>query len=311
MMDFVNEIIVEFIKFSFDKSQEPHPLRYYIPYGVDENRDERMRYSRILGYCQKYRDIEYSEIGGKSPEFEALKAKKMQTMEDKKDGYDLTPMQFYELSTLQELQALKGFTERRLESVKKVPNSNFIDMMDEYDHFIENMISESKKSDYDMVFYSLAFFTLDWKYAFELTYLIAKRMEQIGVKELPTEYFGLLTARTTVQSMLGCQVSIDSRMVKARQKMISNLIPDDMVVTDEVEFDRGIFAEYLFVIAQLNKGIQLANGQTLREWFADNTRMEDWASFFRDYNIFTAWNKKELGNTTIRNMRKIMNQIHK
>ena len=32
--EFVDEIIVEFIKYAFDNSQEKHPLRYYVPYGV-------------------------------------------------------------------------------------------------------------------------------------------------------------------------------------------------------------------------------------------------------------------------------------
>lgn len=56
--EFVDEIVVEFIKYAFDNSQEKHPLRYYVPYGVDENTDERMIYTRLLKYCQKYRDQE-------------------------------------------------------------------------------------------------------------------------------------------------------------------------------------------------------------------------------------------------------------
>ena len=64
-------------------------------------------------------------------------------------------------------------------------------------------------------------------------------------------------------------------------------------------------------MAQLNNGIKLANGNTLREQFAKKTTMEDWASFFRDYDMFGAWHKKELSNSRIRNMRKVLNQIHK
>lgn len=309
--DFVNEILVEFIKYAFDNSQEKHPLRYYIPYGVDENSDERMVYSRMLAYCQKYRDIEYSEIGGASDAFEELKAKSMQSMEEKKDGYDLTPTKFFEMKTLHDMAALKAFVEKRLQDVKKVPNKVFTEMMDEYDEYLEDWSEKRKKSDYDMVFYSLAFFTIDWKYGFELEYLISKKMEQLKVKDLDRNYYSILFARLTIQSMLGCQASLDSRMIKARQGMVDVLIPDDLVITDEVEFDKQIFAEYLVVIAQLNNGIRLNNGQTLRQWFADHTSMEDWASFFREYDIFKAWHKKELNNTRIRNMRNVMEQIHK
>ena len=34
--EFIDEIIVEFIKYAFDNSQEKHPLRYYVPYGVEK-----------------------------------------------------------------------------------------------------------------------------------------------------------------------------------------------------------------------------------------------------------------------------------
>ena len=33
--DFVNEVLVEFIKYSFDNSQEKHSLRYFVPYSVE------------------------------------------------------------------------------------------------------------------------------------------------------------------------------------------------------------------------------------------------------------------------------------
>ena len=56
--EFIDEMMVEFIKYTFDNSQEKHPLRYYVPYGVDKNTDARMKYSRVLKYCQKYRDQE-------------------------------------------------------------------------------------------------------------------------------------------------------------------------------------------------------------------------------------------------------------
>lgn len=53
------------------------------------------------------------------------------------------------------------------------------------------------------------------------------------------------------------------------------------------------------------------NGQSAEDWFAENTTMEDWASFFRDYKIFDSWHEKELTNATIRNMRTIFGLIIK
>lgn len=135
--EFVDEIIVEFIKYAFDNSQEKHPLRHYVPYGVDENNDVRMLYSRLLRYCQKYREQEYEEFKRKGADIEELKAKSMQTMDEKKEGYSITPMQYFEMTNIHDIAALKAFVENRLSDVKKVSNTSFEDMMKEYDKNIE------------------------------------------------------------------------------------------------------------------------------------------------------------------------------
>lgn len=135
--EFVDEIIVEFIKYAFDNSQEKHALRYYVPYGVDENNDGRMLYTRLLKYCQKYRDQEYEEFKRKGTDIEGLKAKRMQTMDEKKEGYSITPMQYFEMTNIHDIAALKAFVANRLSDVKKVSNTSFEDMMKEYDKNID------------------------------------------------------------------------------------------------------------------------------------------------------------------------------
>lgn len=308
---FVNEILVEFIKYAFDNSQEKHPLRYYVPYSVDENSSERMVYSRLLAYCQKYRNQEYEEFKYMGADIEGLKAKPMQSMEEKKEGYDITPMQYFELTNLHDIAALKSFVEGRLKDVKKVSNTSFKEMMEEYDHNVEIWSQKKNESDYNRVFYSLALFTIDWKYGFEFAYLMAQKMEQLKVKEIDRNFFSILYARMTITSVLGCQVGIDSRMIKARQEMIDVLIPDNLEWTDDIDFGIKCYSELLVIMAQLNKGIQLESGGTLREKFVKETTMKDWASFFKEYDVFEAWNKKELSSTRIRNMRKVISQMHK
>lgn len=308
---FADEILIEFIKYAFDNSQETHPLRYYVPYGVDENSSERMVYSRLLAYCQKYRDQEYEEFKYMGDDIKGLKPKTMQSMEEKKEGYDITPMQYFEMTNIRDIAALKSFVEGRLSDVKKVSNTSFKEMMEEYDQNIEIWFQKKNESDYNRVFYSLAFFTIDWKYGFEFAYLIAQKMEQLKVKEIDSDFFSILHARMTITSLLGCQVGIDSRMIKARQKMIDVLIPDNLEWTDETDLDLRCYAELLVIMAQLNNGIRLESGGTLREQFAKETTLEDWASFFKEYDVFEAWNKKELSSTRIRNMRKVISQMHK
>lgn len=308
---FVNEILIEFIKYAFDNSLDKHPLRYYVPYGVDENSSERMVYSRLLAYCQKYRDQEYEEFKDMGADVEGLKAKAMHSMEEKKEGHNITPMQYFELTNIHDIAALKSFVEGRLKDVKKVSNASFQEMMEEYDQSIEIWSQKKNESDYNRVFYSLAFFTIDWKYGFEFAYLVAQKMEQLKVKEIDSDFFSILFARTNIASLLGCQVGIDSRMIKARQSMIDILIPDDLEYTDDTNFDIRCYAELLVIMAQLNNGIRLESGETLQEQFAKETTEKDWASLFKEYDVFEAWNKKQLSNTIIRNMRKVMDQMHK
>lgn len=225
--------------------------------------------------------------------------------------YSITPMQYFEMVNIHDIAALKAFVENRLSDVKKVSNTSFEEMMKEYDKNVDEWKKKSNENDYNKVFYSLAFFTIDWKYGFEFAYLLARKMEQLGVKEVDKNFFSILCARMTIQSFLGCEVGIDSRMIKPRQNMIDVFVPADLKWSDEIEFDQRCYAELLVIMAQLNNGIKLANGNTLREQFAKETTMEDWASFFKEYDIFAAWNKKELSSVRIRNMRKILGQIHK
>ena len=58
-------------------------------HGVDENNDGRMLYTRLLKYCQKYRDQEYEEFKRKGTDIEELKAKSMQTMDEKRKAIRL------------------------------------------------------------------------------------------------------------------------------------------------------------------------------------------------------------------------------
>ena len=68
---------------------------------------------------------------------------------------------------------------------------------EDYDRKIVDWKQKSLETDYNMVFYSLAFFTLDWKYAFEFAYILANKMEQIGVKEVDRDFYSILCARMT------------------------------------------------------------------------------------------------------------------
>ena len=77
-------------------------------------KEELYAFISLLGFQ------EYEEFKRKGMYFEELRAKKMQTMDEKKEGYSITPMQYFEMTTLRDIAALKAFVENRLSNVKKV-----------------------------------------------------------------------------------------------------------------------------------------------------------------------------------------------
>lgn len=306
--EFVDEVLVEFIKYEFDNSQEEHSLRYYLNYSEDSNADERMRYSRVIDYSQKYRNREYEYYKNFGIEIEGLKAKPMLTMREKLDGHDLTPMHFLELTTLLDIAVFKSYTEKRLMNIKKVSNLLFEEMMVEYDQNVKMWSEARDKSDYNMVFYSLAFFTVEWCYGFEFAYLMAKKMEQLKIKEIDKNIFLILSSKVILFFSSWHLVDVESRMVKLRQRMIDVLIPSDLKWTDKTEWETLHYKDLLIIMKQLKDGGKF---KLLREKFVKETTIEDWASFFKDYDIFGVWNKKEFSSTRIRNMRKVLSQLQR
>ena len=69
-------------------------------------------------------------------------------------------------------------------SSKKVSNTHFQEMFEQYDSFVEDLIERSKRSDADMVFASLALFTLEWHYPIETFYVLSCFMEDEGIDTL-------------------------------------------------------------------------------------------------------------------------------
>ena len=50
-------------------------------------------------------------------------------------------------------------------------------------------------------------------------------------------------------------------------------------------------------------------GEPYKEWFRKESSMEDWASFFRYYDLFGIWQRKEWTGKRIRYMRKLFDMV--
>lgn len=308
-------IMLEFVKYAYYESLEKHPLRYYFPYSSsDDDHSERMRYARAFKYTQKYKDINYEMLGDsvgwdadKVEEFNELKGKDMSDMANRTEGYELTEMDVFEHTNVQELRIIKSIVEQRIYSSKKVSNELFIELFEEYDEWVEKLIERSQKSEEDLLFAAMAYFTLEWKYSLEYIYLVADYMEQNNINEVDYRTLWAMTLPLTFDSRLGVSMHEENRMIKERQFLIPDFIKEG-VADLTTEFYRTKYVEIVGITAIFNN-MTSTEGGLYRDWFKDNTNIEDWASFIEEYEIFDTWHKKEWTNKKIKNARKILEML--
>lgn len=94
-----------------------------------------MRYSRIQSYVQKYRKKKYDFRTRESgfaliSDISELLPPDMSDMKIKLEGYQLSEMNFFELTTILDNEFTKAFTEHRLIDSKKISNERFKKIID-------------------------------------------------------------------------------------------------------------------------------------------------------------------------------------
>ena len=192
--------------------------------------------------------------------------------------------------------------ERRIVSVKKISNTTFEEIFQEYDDFVEELIKRSEKSDEDLVFSSIAMFTLEWKYPIEFFYLMSKLMEEHGIESIDTDMIAMLCTRVCIESQFGGSVTMDSRMVKERQLFLFTLINKDVDFYDKISLS-NLIREIIVMVTQYKEISTTKEGELYKDWFKNQSSIEDWASFFRNYDIFSIWERKEWSKKRIKYMR--------
>lgn len=183
-----------------------------------------------------------------------------------------------------------------------------MDYFDEYDKWVQDLMDRSKDSDEDLLFSAMALFTLEWKYSLEFAYLVADYMEKEKIKEVDFYTLWALALPLKYDSRLGTCISGDNRMVKERQFLIPDFICEGDS-SEEIIYERQKYIELVGLAAIFNTMPSTEDGLLYKDWFKNNTSLEDWASFIDEYEIFGIWNKKEWTNTKIRNTRKILEMI--
>lgn len=299
-----NYVTLEFIKYSYDYSDPEYPLRHFLGLADDS---ERMLQSRIVKWVLKYKKKELERVPGLPPDHKYANID-MDTIEQKLKGYRFTEMNFFEHQNIHDLEVIKAVVEKRIGSSKKVPNSRFEDMFEQYDNMIEGLIARSNKSNHDIVFASLALFTIEWKFAIETLYHIACFMEEKGLQEVDQHALRLLIGDVWAESRFGGFVTTNSRMVKERRNVLDYIFDEE---TDPYSKKTmmDLIKEILVVGVHYKEVCKTNEGEPYKEWFRKESSEEDWASFFRYYNLFEIWQKKEWTRKRIHNMRLLLDLV--
>ena len=293
-------IVLEFIKYSYDYSDPVYPLRHFLKDTDDDS--ERMLQQRIMQYVLKYKKQEIEIKGGKIPIGHKFADIDMDEMENRLSGYRITEMNFFEQQNIHDLEIIKAIVERRIVSSKKVSNTKFQEMFEKYDELVEALKSRSKLSDKDMVFASLALFTLEWHYPIEMFYFLACIMEEEEMDTVDQDSLVLLCGFLHIKSRFGGWVTTESRMIIGRMLVTPFLFRKEID-----EYSRGtmkeLIKEILVIVARYNEVEMAKDGGLYKDWFRKESSIKDWASFFRYYDIFSIWQRKEWTSKRIKKMR--------
>lgn len=291
--DFVDQVLLECIKYAFDSTQDKHSLRHFLKERDELTDDARMRYSRLLAIVNDYKEKEITQIASNGVTIEDNAIPDMCDISNKIDGYQLTEMNFLEITNIGELELIKAIINHRLSSTRKISNDRFIEIANQYDKFVLSLMEQRQDSDEKMVFNSLAYFTIEWKYAFNFLYRCVSEMKTAEITEtaecLPK--ISMLFGYRQFMSILGTQVTTNSRMTGYREELIS-----DFLTSPEIKYQ---YCEMLSLVTTFTKHLEI-NDIPIKDWFVQNTNIHDWASFFSDYDVFKyvdlnkTWSKKRI-----------------
>lgn len=293
-------IMMELIRDEYYESEPRASLRSYVEEGLKDCDDIRMRNQRMLKYAQHYRNLQYENMvqtmGGGHP---GLLPDDMSGIENKLAGHKLTPMQFFELSTMADNPVLKNIISKRICSVKKVSNAEFIELMDKYDRLTQSLVDRLED---DRVFATIALYILEWKYNVELFYACAVEAEKHKQKEVVVPNVALLCADCNMPRAFDMKQTLytESRFIKKRMDLVPLLY--DGTDLEELNLKFMCYHNLRFEV----KHSLTINDVPFVTLFKKMTTPAEWAEYLRqNYDITTIYTKKDWTPARIRYVRKL------
>ena len=303
LADFRDCFIMEMIKDAYHETAPRQSLRSLRGKDAD---DARMRDSRITKYAQHYRTLQFEHIkntmGREIPE---LLPDDVKSMMGRLEGYHFTEMQYFELNTMVAHPLFKAIVNKRICDVKKVSNDTFREFLADYDSLTQGLLKKLDGSDEDVIFATIALFTLEWKYCVELSYSCAVNAESTGAKDVPFDRFAVLCAELSfpIPPEFTTILNTESRFVLHRMA----LVPAIFLSAGWKEIEAKL-RDYLTIRYYLKQGIM--HKWSLPEYFCGITTRSQWADFIRQhYDLRNIYTTKVWTNSRIRYVRNLYQAI--
>lgn len=299
-------------RYAYLVNAEKHPISYYIKQDDLEYDLARKEHERTIKYFLEKEHLANERlkqnIGDSFNSSDISLVKKGNRYPE----YSISQFQYWEIKNIHDMELVKSIVERRISSSKKVPNSRFLSIAEEYDSAIALMKEEFGKSSERTVYSSIQFFTLQQKYSFDYFYEVADAMEHIGIKSLSDMKERLMA----VSGQYKCVSSlpelypkyaadsdrkIEYQLILQRRRIIPQLLSNN----DYVSIILCAFIEGNTLVNAVRSHMHLG-GKPLPQVVAEETTIEDWASVFEIYDVFRTFvPHKNWTDSKIRIVRKI------
>ena len=118
----------------------------------------------------------------------------------------------------------------------------------------------------------------------------------------------LLCGYVNIESRFGGWFATESRMIKGRI-IVSPVLFGKEVDAITRETMKDLLKEILVLVTKYNELVEVKDGRLCKDWFREESSLADWASFFRFYDVFSIWHKKEWTPKRIPKMRYLFESV--
>lgn len=284
------QIIFETLKLDFDRKMEQKATSLRQLRGADYDEDKiKQSDHRMIQYVQHYRTMQAERIKqerGHVPK--ELEEKKFDSIQDKLTGHRVTPMQYDEMKNMKDVKIFKKLIGKQLCSSKKVSNSEFVKLYNDYDATI-NYMSRAMKDDESTINNTLSFFTIEWLFVLEWAYKVADTIDRGTFPEDKIVFAKSLCLPISGKEHIFGKVSGENRLFMARDRYLElysnlNLSEEEIRLIKQQYYYTFAAAAYIiehYKEILMNKMVQISDREKVeflkkKYWLWDKLEHKEW-----------------------------------